>query len=133
MEGKTLWIIDDDMVSQFAIKYKIGQSYPNNRVFTFYTVQEALDGIRECMENKVGFPDKILLDLGLPVLSGWHFLLELEKIRGSIGPFEIYIVSAFSNSKDRKRANDHSLVKGYFDKPLDKSAVDKIFMSRKND
>jgi len=133
MKGETLWIIDDDMVSQFAIKYKIGQSYPNNKVVTFYTVQEALNALEESLESKLGIPDKIILDLGLPVLTGWHFLGELEKIRGSIRLFEIFIVSAFSNSMDRQRAKDHFLVKGYFDKPLDNIAVDKIFMSRQND
>ena len=129
MREETLWIIDDDMVSQFAIKYKIGQSYPNNRVSTFYSVQEALDALKSCMNGKKEFPQKVLLDLGLPVLTGWHFLVELEKFRGSIAPFEIYIVSAFSNSTDRQRAKNHSLVKGYFEKPLDNFAVEQIFMS----
>jgi CheY-like chemotaxis protein len=133
MKVETLWIIDDDMVSQFAIKYKIGQSYPNNRVSTFYSVQESLDALRECIDGKLEFPERILLDLGMPVLTGWHFLGELEKISGSIGEFEIYIVSAFSNSTDRQRAKNHSLVKGYFEKPLDNIAVDKIFMSLQNE
>ena len=128
MTGETLWIIDDDMVSQFAIKYKIGQSYPGYKVITFYTVQEALTCLRECSESKLGIPHKVILDLGLPVLTGWHFLEELEKIHGCISPFDIYIVSAFSNSKDRQRAKYHSLEKGYFEKPLDKITVDKIFM-----
>lgn len=130
MGEETLWIIDDDMVSQFAIKYKIGQAYPNNRISTYYSVEEALTALKECMDGKLEFPEKVLLDLGLPVLTGWHFLQELEKNRGNIAPFEIYIVSAFSNSMDRKRAKDHSLVKGYFEKPLDNFAVDQIFMSR---
>ena len=85
MREETLWIIDDDMVSQFAIKYKIGQSYPNNRVSTFYSVQEALDALKSCMDGKIEFPQKVLLDLG------------------------------------------------YFEKPLDNFAVDKIFMSRTNE
>jgi CheY-like chemotaxis protein len=128
MEGESIWIIDDDMVSQFAMTYKIGQSHLNYRITTFYSVQEALDNLRNCWEKQIGIPNKILLDLGLPVMSGWHFLMELEKIAGSVGPMEIYIVSAFSNSSDRDRAKGHPFVKDYFDKPLSESAVAKIFM-----
>lgn len=127
MEGETLWIIDDDMVSQFAMTYKIGQVHPHYNITTFYTVKEALDHLKKCRENQIGLPDKLLLDLGLPDLDGWHFLMELEKIGVNIGPIDIYIVSAFTNSSDRKRAKCHPLIKDYFDKPLNKNAVDKIF------
>jgi len=132
MEGETLWIIDDDMVSQFAMTYKIGQSHPSYKITTFDTVEEALDKLRKCKEGQIGFPDKLLLDLGLPVLDGWHFLGELDKIGGNVGPIDIYIVSAFSNSTDRNRAKCHPLVKDYFHKPLSKNAVDKIFTECKD-
>ncbi|MCK0136095.1 response regulator [Arenibacter sp. S6351L] len=128
MEEGTLWIIDDDMVSQFAMTYKIGQSHPNYRITTFYSVQEALDYLQECREKQIALPHKLLLDLGLPVLSGWDFLVQLEKFNGKANPIDIYIVSSFSNSTDRNRAQRHPLVKDYFNKPLSKSAVDKIFM-----
>ena len=127
MEGENLWIIDDDMVSQFAMTYKIGQVHPHYNITTFYTVKEALNHLRKCWESKKGLPDKLLLDLGLPDLDGWDFLRELENIGVNISPFDIYIVSAFTNSTDRKRAQSHPLIKDYFDKPLNKNAVNRIF------
>jgi len=133
MKERNVWIIDDDMVSQFAIKYKIEQSYPYNQVIGFYTVEEALSMIKECAEKQKGLPNKILLDLVLPDMNGWQFLKELEKVHGLIDGLEIYIVSAFSNSMDRKLAKEHAMVMGYFDKPLNKGSVDKMFILDKKD
>lgn len=129
MKEGTVWIIDDDMVSQFALKYKIGQSYPNFQVVCFYTVEEAVIALREGIEQQSGLPNKLLLDLVLPGKDGWHFLEELEKVHNRLPHLEVYIVSAFSNSKDRKRVKEHSLVKGYFDKPLNTGGVDHMFLS----
>ncbi len=131
MEKGILWIIDDDMVSQFAIKYKIEQSHSSYKVISYYSVEEALDAIRACLNIPNDLPDKVLLDLELPGTSGWFFLAELEKIYKGMSSMEIYIVSAFSNSSDRKLAKENPLIKGYFDKPLNKAAVDQIFMSSK--
>ena len=128
MEENTVWIIDDDMVSQFAMKYKIAQAYPNYQVFAFYTVEEALTMIKECAETQEGLPNKIILDLVLPEMNGWHFLRELGKLRGHIKSVDIYIVSAFSNKTDRKLAKEHPLVMGYFDKPINKGSVDEMFV-----
>lgn len=133
MDKATVWIIDDDMVSQFAIKYKIGQSYPNFHVVCFYTVEEALLALRECIEKQEVLPDKLLLDLVLPGKDGWHFLEELGKVHDILPHLEVYIVSAFSNSKDRKLVKEHPLVRGYFDKPLNKGGVDHMFLSYKKD
>lgn len=133
MKQGTVWIIDDDMVSQFALKYKIGQSYPNYRIVCFYTVEEAVIALKECIEQQSSLPDKLLLDLVLPGLNGWHFLEELEKVKNQMAHLEIYIVSAFSNSNDRKLVKEHPLVMGYFAKPLNKGGVDQMFLSCKND
>jgi len=40
---------------------------------------------------------------------------------------EVYVLSAFANSRDRATAKNHSFIKGYIDKPLSKNNLDKIF------
>lgn len=130
--GQIVWIIEDDMVAQFAMKYKINQSYPNYEVISFYTVEDALIEIKTCLEAQLNIPDKLILDLVLPDMSGWLFLDELEKLQdGNL--LEIFVVSAFTNSKDRKLAKEHPMVMGYFEKPLNKGSVDEIFSSDKKE
>ncbi|GGW24375.1 response regulator [Arenibacter certesii] len=131
MEVKTVWIIDDDLVSQFAMTYKIEQSNENYHVEIFNSAEKALAMIKVCEKTLKDMPNIILLDLVLPGLSGWDFLRELEDIQGHTDDLEIYIVSAFTNSMDRKLAEDHPLVIGYFNKPLNKVNVDQIFRRHK--
>lgn len=133
MDKEIIWIIDDDMVSQFAIKYKIEQSCPNDQTIGFYTVEEALISIKECLLTQIGVPNKILLDLELPGMNGWQFLKELDTVQGRMDDLEIYIISAFSNSMDRQKAEEHPRVMGYFDKPLNKVSVDMMFTLGKKD
>ncbi len=128
MEGPIVWIIDEDMVAQYAATYKIEQSYPYYWVICHYTVEEALSSFYRCLESSSDIPDIVLLDLPFPVQNGWHFLDELKKIRDQVPIMEIYIVSAFANSKDRRRAEQHALVKRYFDKPITKINLDTIFL-----
>ena len=124
----TLWVIDDDMVSQFAIRYKIQQSIPNCQLIEFYSVEEALFALKKCSETKMGLPDKILLDLVLPGMNGWSFLERIEKIQLGFRPIDIYVVSAFSNTEDRIRAKKNPLVKGHFSKPINSGCVEKMFV-----
>lgn len=127
MKGPMVWIIDDDMVAQFAATYKIGQSYPDHRVICHDSIEAALTAIEQCMNGKGCIPDMVLLDLSFPMLDGWYFLEALEKNGKAVAAIEVFILSAFSNSKDRIRAKGHPLVKGHFDKPISGANLDSVF------
>lgn len=129
--GLTAWIIDDDLVSQFATEYSIQQSNMVSTVKSFDKASESLASLKECINTSSGIPHVILLDLVMPEMNGWEFLDEIKKIVGWEGKVSVYIISAFAKSKDRDLAKNHPLVQGYFDKPLSKVSVDKIFQSVK--
>ena len=119
MELKVL-IIDDDLVSQFASRYCIEQSISNCRTIVYDTAEAVLNMFADPLHNEEDVPDLLFLDLVMRGMDGW----ELQKT-------DIYILSAFSNSKDRARAKGHPMIKGHFDKPLSKSIMDKILHSKK--
>jgi len=127
MKGPMVWIIDDDMVAQFAATYKIGQSCPDHRVLCHDSIEGALTAIGECMNGKDRIPDIVLLDLSFPMLDGWHFLQALEKNGKAVAAIEVFILSTFSNAKDRVRAKGHPLVKGHFDKPISWANLSSVF------
>jgi len=120
-------IIDDDLVSQFASQYKLGQADVSCYIRTFDNAKEALTLWSSQPEE---IPDILLLDLVMPEMDGWEFLAEFEKLFED-SSLLIYALSAFGNAKDRERVKNHPLVHGYFDKPLSKVNVDKIFSSFK--
>lgn len=122
-----VWIIEDDLVSQFATEYCIQQANSAATVKSFDKASESLQSFRDCIKNNKGIPQVILLDLVMPQMDGWQFLAEIQKMGGWEDKVNVYIISAFAKTKDRDLAKSHPLVKGYFDKPLSKVSADKIF------
>jgi len=127
----TVWIIDDDLVSQFATEYCIRQANGSSTVKSFDKASESLQAFQDCIGQGKGIPQVILLDLVMPEMDGWEFLSEIQKLVGWEDKVSVYIISAFAKSKDRDLAKNHPLVRGYFDKPLSKVSADKIFQSVK--
>ena len=125
----TVWIIDDDLVSQFATEYCIRQANSSAVVKSFDKASDSLRDFQECISKGSGIPQVILLDLVMPEMDGWDFLREIEKLVGWEDKVSVFIISAFAKSRDRDLAKNHPLVKGYFDKPLSNGSADTIFQS----
>ncbi|MDF0707854.1 response regulator [Flagellimonas okinawensis] len=122
----TTFIIDDDLVSQFATRYCIQQSHGD---FDIVTCSSGEEGIQACfsaieMHNKL--PDIIFLDLVMDGMNGWDFLKNLENLFKDHKLPSIYVLSAFTNSSDRSIAKEHELIAGYVDKPLSRSYLEKV-------
>ena len=85
-------------------------------------VSFAANGAEGIEAIKAGKGDVLLLDLNMPVMDGWTFLQELEE-KGAAVTFPIYIVSSSIDPSDINRANDHTHVMGFIEKPLDENKV----------
>ena len=127
---RNICIIDDDLVSQFATRYCIEQYGENFSISTCADAEEGLVMLSNLIAENKELPDIIFLDLVMGDMDGWEFLENLQDLcKGQKLP-EVYVLSGFSNSKDRAIAKEHSLIDGYFDKPLSRSSLDKIFSTK---
>jgi CheY-like chemotaxis protein len=126
----TICIIDDDLVSQFATRYSIEQGGHPCSIITCDGVEDGLETFDSLLEQQRELPDVILLDLVMGDASGWDFLEQFSQIPNWPKETAIYILSSFTNSRDRARAKEHPLVQGYFDKPLTNNDVESIFSSK---
>jgi len=121
-----VWIIDDDLVSRFAVTYKIEQSSMDFEVIGHPNAFHGLNSLWECLQANNGLPDIILLDLEMPEMDGWSFLRELEEMDGVLKMIGVYILSAFTSSEDRNIAKNNPLIRGFFNKPLSGANVQSI-------
>lgn len=71
-------------------------------------------------------PDIIFLDLVMDGMNGWDFLENLQTLFKKHELPSVYVLSAFTNAKDRAIAKGHALIAGYIDKPLSRSYLEKI-------
>lgn len=128
MEGKPLiYIIDDDIVSQFATRYKVEQAGRPCKIVCCDSAPEGLNICRDAAADLRSVPDILLLDLVMPDMDGWEFLSEFEKIKCGPERTDIYVLSDFTDSRERKRAGGHPLVTDCFNKPLTKENMETIF------
>ncbi len=127
---RNICIIDDDLVSQFATRYVIEQHSGDFSISTCANAEEALVKLSCLIAEDEELPDIVFLDLIMGDMNGWEFIENLQSLAKGKRLPEIYILSGFSNSKDRAIAKEHALIDGYFDKPLSRNSLDKIFSKK---
>lgn len=128
-KAKSVYLIDDDEIFQFATKRFIEIKNLSKSIEIFANGKRALDHILTQKKGDDSFlPEIILLDLNMPIMDGWDFLMEMEKLDISMKQNTIvYILSSSIDDKDIARANKISLVRDYVIKPVDEEKLNKIF------
>jgi CheY-like chemotaxis protein len=122
---KCILLVDDDEAMNFYHKKLIVAAGINVAIEVAENGQEALDFIqkKKKFENStLPFPDLIFLDINMPVMDGWEFLEELEKLYPDYNNNKIVMMLTTSlNAEDIKRAKTHEAIFDYITKPLNNS------------
>ncbi|WP_295712583.1 response regulator [Mucilaginibacter sp.] len=114
-------VIDESELDCFIARKVIQQVDENLIVYVFQSAQHGLDSIRE---NRIsgGFTTIILLDLQMPVMDGFQFVEEFEKLPAEIrNKYKICVLSCTRNASDISRIMAHKTVVSLIEKPLYKA------------
>lgn len=117
MNRVEILIIDDDQVNNFVLRNIILRTYPDARVHAQPDGSTALRFLETRHANGGSFPGVILLDINMPVMSGFEFLETIEEAFPEERPF-VYMVSSSISKHDQQKANSYRSVQGYITKPL---------------
>ncbi|MEW7277086.1 response regulator [Aquimarina sp. 2201CG1-2-11] len=112
-------LIDDDKATNFyneRVVSKHESFYKVNKVQSGLAALEYLTAVENNLETK---PDLIFLDINMPAMNGWEFLLEFSKLNPKVTDgIKIILLSTSSNPDDVKAfAKNHS-VDDFINKPL---------------
>lgn len=122
-----LVVVDDDKIYHFLITQLL-DSAPNLPsdvdVHKFFSGKESL----EFFSSSGGTYDKIvmLLDLNMPVLTGFDVLNALMNKKELKSVLSVYIVTSSVNKADRDLAHKYDLVKGFLVKPLKPKSLQEV-------
>ncbi|GAA4316638.1 hypothetical protein GCM10023149_13730 [Mucilaginibacter gynuensis] len=88
---------------------------------------KALQFLAENKNNAEELPDIILLDIHMPLMSGWQFLEIFKNIRGTLSkPVWVYVVSSSIDPVDIHRSKEYNFVHDYIIKPITKNKLQDI-------
>ncbi|SEK91012.1 Response regulator receiver domain-containing protein [Maribacter orientalis] len=123
-------IIDDDPIFIYGTKRIIKEVDFAENIIVYNNGQEAVDGLKEII-NEGGFlPEVIFLDLNMPIMNGWEFLEEYKNCQYDISKkTTIYIISSSVDPRDLERVKHYNEVDMYILKPITPDDLGKILSS----
>jgi CheY-like chemotaxis protein len=120
----TIFLIDDDPIHQQIAKLMFDRQQSSRKILSFQEADLALNYLREHASNPENLPDLILLDINMPVMDGWEFLDEYEKMSDTFSKnIRIHVLTSSVNDEDLSRAKQYGSVEGYLIKPLNRDVI----------
>jgi CheY-like chemotaxis protein len=111
-------LVDDDLVSSFLIKEILIRFKVTEHTHTARNGQEALHFIKENFKTETACPDLVFLDINMPVMDGFEFLEEFQKLsKQQKETLKIIVLTSSANPADVTKAKQY-FIEGYITKPL---------------
>ena len=121
---KQFLIIDDDRVTVFLHSAIIKSVEPTAILLEFTKPKDAINYFTTQLEKEL-VSTIVLLDLNMPVISGWEVLDILKDLPFHIRKhLYIFIVSSSLSDFDFQKATEHPLVIEYLLKPLHNKRIE---------
>ena len=126
MKYKTAMLIDDDEDSNFVDNWIIEKFFAE-KVIVMQSAMEALEYLKGNSEEMDKLPEVIFLDLRLPIMDGFGFLMEFNNLPSTVKhKSKIIVLSSSSDKGDFDKAMSNKYVHGYLNKPLSLRAVEEL-------
>lgn len=124
-------LVDDDEINNFISIKLIKKVLLNTEISACLNGRFAIDELIEInRKDPASLPDYILLDINMPIMNGWEFLDEYEKLNIDVaGKTKIYIISSSVFSNDISKAKTYRSVKDFVSKPLNIEKINELFVA----
>ncbi len=112
-------LIDEDEIDNIINQKIIESNKFAETIQVYQTGTEALDYLAKNEKSVDSLPDIIFLDINMPIMDGFQFLEEFEKLGEPIREkCKIIMLSSSISPRDIDRAASNRYVRKYLNKPL---------------
>jgi len=115
-----IYIIDDDKANNYLTRIMLEDTGLSN-FKQFRLVDEAMDELKRVVSENLQeeYPTLILLDLNMPLKTGWDFLDEFRLVANPFGTApKIYFLTSSDYRGDRQKASAYPEILDFLDKPI---------------
>jgi len=122
-----IMLVDDNENDNFFHEREIKKTYLETLVISKESGPEALEYLTSMTEKGNIKPILIFLDINMPGMNGWEFLIEYNKLEKEIQSAIIVVMLTTSDNPETKaRALSYASVSDYIAKPLTKEKMELI-------
>ena len=119
---KTCLLIDDNYIDNFVTRKILENS---NFAETIVVVRSATEAI-ESLKNGSVKPDVIFLDIRMPIMSGFEFLDEYDKIEIDKEHIKVFMLSSSLDPIDFKKSSSNKYISQFILKPLTQKILEDL-------
>jgi CheY-like chemotaxis protein len=121
---KAILLVDDDHATNHYHEIMLTDWGVAENIYKVSNGQEALDFLKDQNCEK---PSLIMLDINMPVMNGFEFLEEYEKLEEHEKvSFVVFMLTSSLHSSDVDKAKDFNALNGYCEKPMTEEMMHKI-------
>ncbi|MFD1628554.1 response regulator [Pseudopedobacter beijingensis] len=129
-EVLNILIIDDDEINNFIAAKLIDKIHPVAHISICLNGKEGIDFLASRIHKEEELPDIVFLDINMPVMNGWEFLEEFEKIKNSIKKrIMINMLSSSVYNDDITKSQTFTTVNKFISKPLTTDKIKDLYNS----
>lgn len=127
---RTVMLIDDNEIDNLINQKMIEAAAIAENIYTHTGAKSAIEFLRNMEKLDVAnevLPDVIFLDIDMPLMDGFQFLDEFEKLSTATKKkCKIVMLTSSINPQDFDRSKKYGNVKLYLNKPLSHDSIQKI-------
>ena len=114
MQNRVVGLVDDEEVFHWLMEKYVNKLDVKCSFLSFFNGEEVFKYLQSSPQV---MPNILLLDLNMPICSGWKFLENYESI-STENDIDIYILSSSIDPEDKIRANKFPIVREFVSKPI---------------
>jgi CheY-like chemotaxis protein len=126
MMPNTVLLVDDEPVFNFITENLLKRINLAKEVYSVFNGKEAMTLLQDAFAGVRNIPSHIFLDLNMPVMNGFSFLEEFNKLPpNQRDDIKIIVVSSSQNPLDIAKAKSYG-IEDYISKPLSPDVLKQI-------
>jgi CheY-like chemotaxis protein len=123
-------VIDDDEPTNFFTRMILEESGCTDHIKVMQSGQEALDYLAKseqagCDASRYPSPDLIFLDINMPAMDGWEFLVEYRNLNVADKIIVVMLTTSLF-PEDKLKAEEMPEISGFENKPLTAEKLHKV-------
>ncbi len=127
-------LVDDDKATNFFNERVVTRHQGFHQVNTVQSGMAALEYLKAVGKNSTIKPDLIFLDINMPAMNGWEFLIEFSKLDATVtNGIKVILLSTSSNPDDVKESAKNHSVDDFINKPLSLDLLDNVLRNHFDD